>query len=268
MNTHPAAIWSAKPDGLRERLRRTLGEGLSECRSASPGIFFRADDIGVPGKGFARLMALFMRFHTPLALAVVPAWLTPERWRAVRATGGEEGGLWCWHQHGWRHVSHAESGKKQEFDDRLGPGRIARDIHLGKARLQEVMGEDFFPGFTPPWNRCGAETLACLREAGFLFVSRSAGALPPSPPDLPDFAVNVDLHTRKEAVPEEGWENLLSEIRRGVASGACGVMIHHQRMNDAAYDFLELLLGTAAFFPEIARVHLGRLAGAGENAYR
>jgi hypothetical protein len=196
----------------------------------------------------------------PLALAVVPAWLTPDRWRAVRAMGGGAGGLWCWHQHGWRHVSHAISGKNQEFDDHLGPERIARDIHLGKARLQGVMGDHFFPGFTPPWNRCGMETLACLRESGFSFISRSAGAVPRSPPGLPDFPVNVDLHTRKETRPEVGWDHLFSEIRRGIEGGCCGVMIHHQRMNDGAFEFLALLLKTIAIFPGLSRVHLGHLA--------
>ena len=260
MTAQPSAIWRSAPEGLPQRLHRAIEDGLAECRLPSSSIFFRADDIGVPGKNFERLMALFARGATPLALAVVPAWMTPARWKAIRGMGRDAADLWCWHQHGWRHVNHAASGKKQEFDSRRGPGPIERDLSLGKARLIQVMGDDFFPGFTPPWNRCGRETLDALRQTGFFFISRSMGATPPPPPGLPDFPVNVDLHTRKEILPEEGWDRLFSEIREGIAGGRCGVMIHHQRMNDGAFDFLALLLEVLKGFTRLERVHLGHLA--------
>ena len=260
MNAQPSVIWMSRPQRLRQRLHRAVADGLSECPLPFPSIFFRADDIGVPGKNFERMMALFSRGSVPLALAFVPAWLTPARWRTIRNMAGSGGDLWCWHQHGWRHVSHAISGKKHEFGDGRGLDRIGRDVSLGKARLLRVMGDDFFPGFTPPWNRCGKEALDMLRERGFLFVSRSTGAVPAPPHGLPDFPVNVDLHTRKESLAGEGWNRLLLEIRRGIAGGCCGVMIHHQRMNDRAFDFLEELMAVLTAFDRLRRVHLGRLA--------
>lgn len=267
MTMEPAVIWHTRPNRLRDRLWRAVDQGLADCAAASPAVFFRADDIGVPGRHFARLASLFARHRTPLSLAVVPAWLTPERWHALRtaAPGGRD--LWCWHQHGWRHVSHAVSGKKQEFGSRRGGDRIARDLRLGKARLTAVMEDDFFPGFTPPWNRCGPEALQQLREQGFRFISRSRGALPPPPEGLPDFPVNVDLHTRKETLPENGWERLFSEIRDGIAGGCCGVMIHHQRMNDAAFDFLGMMLSKISGVARLKRVHLGHLAEARGYGY-
>jgi hypothetical protein len=59
---------------------------------------------------------------------------------------------------------------------------------------------------------------------------------------LTDFFVNVDLHTRKERDPTLGWRNLFNELQQGIISDRCGIMIHHQRMNAAAFDFLEVLL--------------------------
>jgi len=234
--------------------------GLAECRLPFPRVFFRADDIGAPGANFERMMRLFARAGVPLALAVVPAWLTPARWRALRETEKEARELWCWHQHGWRHVNHAPDGKKQEFGSGRGIDRIRRDLDLGTARLRAVMEEDFCPGFTPPWNRCGAAALEALSRAGFLFVSRGKGARPPAPVGLPDFSVNVDLHTRKEAAAEEGWDHLFAEIEAGIAGGLCGVMIHHQRMNDGAFDFLALLLEVLGGRGRLEQAHLGHLA--------
>jgi hypothetical protein len=52
----------------------------------------------------------------------------------------------------------------------------------------------------------------------------------------------VDLHTRKETDAWQGWKTLLEEVDTGLASGLCGFMIHHTRMNEPAFLFLEDLL--------------------------
>jgi hypothetical protein len=104
------------------------------------------------------------------------------------------------------------------------------------------MGPAFYPAFTPPWNRCSARALELIREAGYRAVSRSSGSRPPAPPGLPELAVNLDLHTRREATAEGGWQALEEELQAAVAAGRCGIMIHHQRMNAAAAAFLDALL--------------------------
>jgi hypothetical protein len=67
--------------------------------------------------------------------------------------------------------------------------------------------------------------------------------MPQAPRGLPDFYTNVDLHTRKERDPALGWKNLLAELQSAISSKFCGIMIHHQKMNEAAFDFLEMLIG-------------------------
>ena len=104
------------------------------------------------------------------------------------------------------------------------------------------MKQHFYPMFTPPWNRCSAEALALLNHLGYLAVSRYQGARPASSESLPDITVNVDLHTRRETRAEDGWQNLFEELRAALFNRFCGIMIHHQRMNDAAFAFLDLLL--------------------------
>ena len=104
------------------------------------------------------------------------------------------------------------------------------------------MEAEFYPVFTPPWNRCSLGTLQLLGELGYVAVSRSRGNMPQAPRGLPDFYVNVDLHTRKERDPAVGWKNLLKELQQAISSTFCGIMIHHQRMNEAAFDFLEMLI--------------------------
>lgn len=251
-----SALWRFLPLDLSSRMDRCFSAALEKVDTKHPCyVFFRADDVAVPGANFVRLMDLFTRHRAPLCLAVVPAWLTPTRWRHLKRIGPKAPSLWCWHQHGWRHVNHEPEGKKQEF----GPGRsilkIRDDLIRGKRHLQALMGDSFSPFFTPPWNRCDQKTLELLKELKYQAVSRSQKSLPQSPDGLPDFAVGIDLHTRKEVHPLLGWECLYSELGGALSHGLCGIMIHHQRMNEAAFFFLEALIQALSRQRHVQLVH-------------
>ena len=255
---HPdfSSIWHRPPSALDARIDECVRSG---CENAAPlgrvDVFFRADDVAVPGMQFARMMGIFAKYGTPLCLAIVPAWLTPERWQYLNSFEKSNPSRWCWHQHGWRHVNHEAQGKKQEFGDTRSVLEIKQDIMRGKDRLERLMAEAFYPVFTPPWNRCSANTLQVLKDLGYAAVSRSLGRKPLPPGKLPDYDINVDLHTRKERHAAAGWNNLMREFEQAIASGYCGIMIHHQMMNDAAFDFLEILLKMLVNHPTIRLVN-------------
>ncbi|MBI9081213.1 MAG: polysaccharide deacetylase family protein [Pseudodesulfovibrio sp.] len=230
-----SSLWLAPASDAKERLSAILD-------SAPKGteIFFRADDVGVPGDNCRRMIEIFRAHGVPLHLAVTPAWLTESRWATLQEWGGGDDFL-CWHQHGWRHVNHQKTGKKGEFGtDR---SRVAKkaDLARGQEKLQSIMGASFQPFFTPPWNRFDSETAEVLSELGFKAVSRSDGEQKKVPlsDTLPDIFTNVDLHTRGEADPADGWNALMEDFEVAVRTGRVGVMLHHQRMNQAAFDFLD-----------------------------
>lgn len=253
-----SALYLAHHPGLRETFACRIDRG-AQLAPDRPLVFFRADDIGIPSSGFRQLIACFQKHRLPLCLATVPAWLTQGRLQEMRSLTGINSSQWCWHQHGRLHRNFEPSGKKQEF----GPTRNGDDIEAslgkGKKRLEYLLDQDFQPIFTPPWNRCSGDTLKSLADLGFKAVSRSRGARPETLPQLPDFPVNVDLHTRKEAEPHLALENLATEIEQGLAAGLCGIMIHHQRMNKAALQLLDILLGTIKNNRILLPVHFGEL---------
>jgi len=237
-----SALWQEPILDVGERLRTCMH--LSRERSLKDGsarVFFRADDVGVPSARFGRLLEVFSVRGVPLNVAVVPAWLTQKRWRALDRLGGASA-LWCWHQHGWRHWNHETRGRKGEFGPSRSASGLRRDLRAGRARLEAIMGPSFFPAFTPPWNRCDARTLHLLPQLGYRVVSRTRAAAPRPPGEICELSVDVDLHTRRESDPASGWDGLFGELERGLASGLCGIMIHHQRMNEAAFAFLDLML--------------------------
>ena len=244
MKYEASSLWHLPLRDMKKVLEFCIGEALEQRFTGNDIIIqFRADDIGAPGKNFFRLMDIFLKHKTPLSLAVVPSWLMKPRWESFQSYNLKAPSLWCWHQHGWRHTNHEPDGKKkQEF----GPARtvyaVINDIENGWKRLESIMGNTFYPVFTPPWNRCSIDTLTMLNQMAYNAVSRIEGAFPRAPGKLPDYHINMDLHTRKETNPAKGWENLFEELKGGLSNGYCGIMIHHQRMNDLAFDFIELLL--------------------------
>jgi hypothetical protein len=261
MQNEISPIWRHFPSDLVSRAERCIHSACERLEDmGSSHIFFRADDVAAPGKKFARLMHIFKRRRVPLCLAVVPAWLTGRRWQYLKDLAARQSSLWCWHQHGWRHINHEIEGKKQEFGPSRSRSNIKRDLVQGKRRLEDLMEAEFYPVFTPPWNRCSLDTLQLLGELGYVAVSRSRGSIPPAPRGLPDFYADVDLHTRKERDPALGWKLLLEELQSAISSKLCGIMIHHQRMNEAAFDFLEMLLGIIVKRKEIQLVNYRDLA--------
>ncbi len=241
MTPDAAPLWKRLPADWTGQLDACLAQA-DATGPAARTVYFRADDVAVPGTRFDQLAALFRRHGVPLGLAVVPAWLTPARWQALgRATAADQD-LWCWHQHGWRHANHEVRGKKQEFGPSRTPEALAGDLARGRRKLEALMGRAFQPIFTPPWNRCSANTLALLAEMGYKAVSRSRGSQPPAPPGLADLAMDVDLHTGRAASAAQGWGRLTAALTTGLSRPLCGIMIHHQRMTPAAFVFLDRLL--------------------------
>ena len=262
MQPNVPALWRRLPSGLDARIDACIRSGCEKAESKGRVyLFFRADDVGVPGLQFKRMMDLFAKYGVPLSLAIVPAWLTPERWQYLNGFEKNNPARWCWYQHDWQHVNHEAEGKKQEFGDARSLSEIRQDLTRGKCRLEQLMAEAFYPVFTPPWNRCSTNTLAVLKDLGYAAISRSRGSKPLAPRGLPDFYVNVDLHTRKERDPAAGWNNLGREFEQAIASGFCGIMIHHQMMNAAAFDFLETLLKALISHKKIQLVNFKNLAG-------
>ena len=220
----------------------------------------------MPGPAFNKLVRVFRTHRVPLTMAVVPAWLTRPRWQRMRELSEEYGDLWGWVQHGWRHFNHESQGKSYEFGPSRSLSQKRKDLHLGFKRLRGLMSENLLSVFSPPWNRCDQETLSALQYLGYKAISRSRTAQPTAPATLPDYAVSVDLHTRKEKDPESGWQHLLSELGDNLSRGFCGIMIHHQLMNDAAFEFLDILLAALKRLDNARLVHLGDLTKEGYRA--
>jgi hypothetical protein len=210
---------------MNPRWSHPVTAALDAARAPVP-VFFRDDDAGW---GDARLFELLDRFAAcslPVDLAVIPLELDEGLARELAAR--PRVGL---HQHGLAHVNHEREGRKHEF----GPARAVTaqraDIAAGRDRLADLLGERVDPVFTPPWNRCTADTGRCLTELGFEVLSREARAAPLGVPGLRELPVSVDWFAHRHGERLSRGE-LGERIAAAIGSGApLGVMFHHAVMD-------------------------------------
>ncbi len=237
-----SALWKAPLPGWQDQLDKEIARMPVE---SLPLIFFRADGIGAAGQAFEAICTLFRHHQVPLALAVVPAWLSAARQKRLFAAAPLDEELWGWHQHGWRHVNRQESGREAEFGDARPPDRQHSDILQGRQKMEANFGRHFIPIFTPPWNRFSPATLKALTTLEFKGIS-TAGELPPGiklPWDLCNLPVHINLHVRKDKNPAGDFTRLLRELfSLSGRSESAGISIHHQRMTPFAFQFLDRLL--------------------------
>lgn len=259
MKNKHCSLYDKEITDLNNLLATTIEQSLDSTQQIETTLFFRADDVGIPSKNFSQLISIFQKYSAPLCLATVPTWLTETRVAQLQKDTGKNNSLFCWHQHGWLHKNYENVGKKHEFGTSRQKEIIKQNLSHGKERLQQILGDEFAPFFTPPWNRCSQDTIDSLIELNFKALSRSRGAQPKTPDILPDIQVNVDLHTRKEEFQEDAVAMILQELKLALSVGQAGIMLHHQRMNDLSFVFLETLLSLLSSHKNIHAKHFGNI---------
>lgn len=248
---HCSVVWQNPVREWRQRLHETAQRWGG---NNPPPVFFRADDIGAGGRAFEALCHLFRLHATPLAMAVVPAWLSQVRRELLFRSAPLDEPIWGWHQHGWRHVNWQRSGKKSEFGEQRPFEKQWRDIWQGRQKMEDIFGDRFTPVFSPPWNRLSHLTIKIVQQLNFRGVSLAGpfprGVRPPA--GLDNLRVQIDLHTRKGKDAEQDYQEILNELSSLMAKKEpVGIMIHHHRMSLYAFEFMHELLAVLNSNPQI-----------------
>jgi Polysaccharide deacetylase len=206
--------------------------------------FFRDDDAGWDDDALFRLLDCFEMTGTPIDLAAIPTAVSEHlgnelRLRAIRGAIGI-------HQHGWTHANHEQVGRKCEFGSSRSKEDQRADIQRGWIRLQEVVGDVLQPVFTPPWNRCTADTAQCLVDLDFSVLSRDFTAVPFGCGRIREVPVTVDWF-KKHGGASVGLDVIAQSVADEVQTGRpVGVMLHH------AVTYAEDLASTASLVALLA----------------
>jgi peptidoglycan/xylan/chitin deacetylase (PgdA/CDA1 family) len=260
-------------DGARSTMRRAVSAPFaahSRCRvsswldpvraavgevTAPVDVFFRDDDAGWRDDRLLPLLDVFERAGAPIDLAAIPDALSESSARVLAARWRAAPARVRIHRHGFAHENHEPpDARKCEF----GPSRPAElqyeNIVRGQGLLHDRLGVAPDPVFTPPWNRCTADTARGLRAAGIPIFSRESRAAPLDVDGVVEVPVAVDWARLRR--PELG-DALAHAVRRG---GPLGVMLHHAVMDAEDRGGVAELLGLLTASPDVRLTTIVELA--------
>ncbi len=195
-------------------------------------VFVRDDDTGWADERLFAMLDLFDAHEAPIDLAVIPVELGPNLAAELARRHATSSGHLGLHQHGFSHTNHEVEGRKCEFGPARSRDAQRTDIAEGHRLLEALLGDVLDPIFTPPWNRCTADTGAVLAELGIGVLSRDVTAEPLGVPGLAELPVQVDWFAHRKGQRLDRHE--LGALLAARASGPTpmGVMLHHAVMDD------------------------------------
>jgi hypothetical protein len=237
-------------------------------------LWWRDDDAGAGGAAFDRLLALAAAHGTPLALAVVPAWLDETVAAAIRDAA--PGVIVV--QHGYAHQNHeppapdgtrgrpAELGAARRVDAALA------ELAAGWARLATWVPTRLRAALVPPWNRIAPAIRAALPGAGYRILS-TFGPRPVAAagPELHALNCHVDPIRWRSGKRFGGASWTLDQVtahlaaRRGAEvdpAEPTGLLTHHRDLSPPAWACLDELLGRLETHPAVLFPPLDRLLDA------
>ena len=162
--------------------------------------FFRDDDAGWGDDRLHRLLDVFEEAAAPIDLAVIPRAVTPELAAALDRRRRAAPELVRVHQHGLAHENHEQAGRKCEFGVSRSYEQQLDDIVTGQRMLRDLFDVEPDSIFTPPWNRCTADTARAVQEAGIEVLSRESRAEPLGVSGVLELPVSVDWMRERDGV--------------------------------------------------------------------
>jgi hypothetical protein len=234
-----------------EALEREIAAWAALGRTAT--LWWRDDDAGDAVPALHRLLDLSQRHGAPIALASVPARVTPALAKRVAETPTA-----TVLQHGYAHTNHAPAGAKGA---ELGPERpapiVVGELAQGWQILEAHFGPRFFPAMVPPWNRMAPYLPPYLAELRYRGLSQF---LPRTRAEPVRGLVQVNTHAdllswKPKPARCSGDAKIMADLvghlaarRAGTAdpAEATGVLTHHMAHDEAAWTFMEKLLAHTA----------------------
>ena len=238
---------------MNSSLAQLKSELARSGQQAAPlRIFFRDDDVDEDEATLRLLLRLFLERNAPINLGVIPGRLTSACAELLAQSAGATPAMFELNQHGWRHLNHEREGRKCEF----GPSRTyaeqLADITQGRARMTEAFGQNWFPVFIPPWNRCTEETYRAIDHLGFRALSAKRGGSVVTGYRFEEISITLDLYHWNDGArlksAEEVVDSLIAQLSR---RHTIGVALHHKVMDERAFAFLASLLDTLASHPAV-----------------
>ncbi len=216
--------------------------------------WWRDDDAGADAVKLRELLHLRQGLGVPLALAVVPDWLTADVVSLI-AGAGDIRVL----QHGVAHADHSGGrGRRMELCAGALPSGLRQALIRSHNVLRTSFPSSLIEVMVPPWNRIDEAVLSILAGSGFLGLSTLGPRRGAREHGLVVNNVHIDIIDWKAARRFAGDEACLEASlrhlenrRRGVVdfAEATGLMTHHLVHDAACHAFIDRFVRTVGRHP-------------------
>ena len=218
------------------RLLAALGTAAAPVR-----FWWRDDDAGADDARLLPLLGLAADRRAPVALAVVPTWLTT-------GTAGriQDETRTTVLQHGIAHADHSiPPAKKIELGGSADADHLLSELDRGRETLETAFGDRFLPALVPPWNRIAPAFLPRLPETGLTGISTFGPRAADTPPGVTRVNTHLDLTLWREGARPLPLDTALDRLAHLVARHGdepIGILSHHQVMEAGAFATLDRIL--------------------------
>lgn len=261
-------------DRPSDQWRTTLRQFLDakEAQGQTFNLFLRDDDVDADDDTLKHLLDVALAKGVPMNLEIIPGRLTSAGTTVLKNALRADHALLSLDQHGWMHSNHEEQGRNCEFGPSRSFTQQLNDIAQGKAILEAAFEDDFYPAFTPPWNRCTTDTYRALDELGFQVFSKDHGKNRLREYRFTEISTTLDLYTWKTGARMKPAHAIVQVLLSQMDSlPMVGLLLHHKVMDREAFLFFEQLLVELTRYPMI-RFHTFRtvlpLIGASQTVAR
>jgi len=215
-------------------------------------LFLRDDDVDTPEQSLETLLDICSHHNTPVTLAVVPGLLTSDAIAFLCERRMSRPDRIELHQHGWKHTDHEPGKRKCEFGDSRSLKEQCADIEAGNARMDAAFGSNWFPAFTPPWNRCTEDTACALENLGFSVLSTDRVRHRTPAYAFDQLPITLDLYRWKEGHVMRPHQEIIQELIAQIEGRRrIGILLHHKVMDPTAFAFLSDFLDRIAHHPHV-----------------
>ncbi len=232
-------------------------------------LWWRDDDAAADCPALEKLLALAEGEKVPLAIAAIPAELREAAVARINASPAP--GLAVL-QHGYAHSNHAREGEKKiELGGANPAPECTAHLHIGREILLERFTERFLPALVPPWNRIDPGLIKQLPALGYTSFSTYGARQSRQPaPGLKQINCHIDILNWRQDASFLGEAEVLKlvcdhlEARRlgdVDADEPSGLLSHHLRQDELAWQFLAEFLARTAAHPGTEWLNPGALFG-------
>ena len=168
-------------------------------------------------------------------------------------------------QHGYSHNNYSKE-EQSEYPENRDEELVKSEIILGRDKLKDLFGNKFINVFIPPWFEIDKKFQKIIKRENFVAMSNYWGNHI-NEFNLIEANCQVDLVDWDRAYTFGGEEFVLNQIINELEndSSNIGILLHHERMGEESYSFLNKLITILNKYANITSIEEVIKSLGGEN---